>query len=234
MTPQAATPQAGKAIAFYTAKLSLLGLECKVAPCTQALKRLWQYRHRTLLAGLVLSLPLASLSTQPLLAAPTTDSVVVKILPDAQRAKRLHGEVLIQAPPAFVWGILTNYRQYQQFVPGYKQCVPLGGKHWKIAMSISRVLPTLHYQVQIQEDRASQTVAFHRVSGDLEHLSGIYRLKSQNQGTQTLLSYDLTVDAGNVPDIGLSGLLKANTKSTLQALEAKAESEHRQTIIGKR
>lgn len=147
------------------------------------------------------------------------------------QTRTVEAKIVIDAPPAAVWSVLTNYPEMKNILPGYRKSSVLRsnatGKVLDIAMKVSPILPLYNYQVQVRENRAHYRISLQRLSGDFKDLEATYKLQPQRNGSQTLLSYQLSIDPGfNVP--GMHGILKTNTEKSLKALEKRVEKDLQQ------
>lgn len=152
-------------------------------------------------------------------------------------AKTVQARMIIDAPPALVWNLLTDYPDIKNYLPGYEKSTVIRAKgttKWlDIAMRVAAFLPTYKYQVQAKEDEANLRLTLNRVSGDFKTLNANYKLVSQANGDRTLLIYNMNIDPGfSLP--GSQGLIKASTEKSLKALERHAEQEARKSLIGQR
>lgn len=187
-----------------------------------------------LMAGALLPLPAALAASQP-------DRVTISMPGNADagnvETKTLSASVTIDAPPSFVWQTITNYSRLKNILPGYEKSDVLKSagsvKTVDVAMKVSLFLPTYHYQVSVRENRSGYRLEMQRISGDFDALNATYRLQPLNGGKQTMMLYNLSLDPGfNLP--GTEAILKSSTEKTMTALRSHIESEHRQSVIGRR
>jgi ribosome-associated toxin RatA of RatAB toxin-antitoxin module len=151
--------------------------------------------------------------------------------------KSIQTRLLIEAPPQLVWQTLTNYADIKNVLPGYEKSTVLKAsgslKTVDIRMKVSAFLPAYHYQVQMKEDVPSLSLYIRRISGDFKSLNANYKLVSQNNGTRTLLVYNLNLDTGmNLP--GTQAIIRSNTEKSMKALETHILQEARKSLIGQR
>ena len=157
--------------------------------------------------------------------------------PHPATAKTVQAKLMINAPPQLVWQTLINYSDIKKILPGYERSTVLkangNSKILDIGMKVAAFLPTYHYQVQTQEDQTTYNLSLKRISGDFKALNAHYKLVAQNNGTRTLLIYNLELDTGiNLP--GSQGIIKSNTERSMKALERHIEQEARKSLIGQR
>ena len=152
-------------------------------------------------------------------------------------AKDVQARVMIAAPPALVWEMMTDYPAMKNILPGYEQSTLVSSagstKLLDIAMKVAVFLPTYRYRVQVKENKPQYRLSLHRISGDFKSLVANYQLSSQNGGTRTMLTYNLKIDPGfQLP--GSSAIIRGNAEKSLRALERHAEQQARKSLIGQR
>ena len=151
--------------------------------------------------------------------------------------KSIQTRLLIEAPPQLVWQTLTDYADIKNILPGYEKSTVLKAngslKTVDIRMKVSAFLPAYHYQVQMKENAPNYSLYIRRISGDFKSLNADYKLVSQNNGTRTLLVYNLNLDTGmNLP--GTQAIIRSNTEKSMKALETHILQEARKSLIGQR
>ncbi len=165
--------------------------------------------------------------------------LMVSVAPVAKHnsLKTVKAQVLIQAPPALVWDMLTDYPGVSEILPGYERTKVLSRSGstilMDVGMRVSSLLPLYKYRVRAQENEADRQLVMTRIAGDFKSLQANYKLTPQNHGKSTLLSYQLSIDPG-VALPGSAGLIKTNTLKSLSALERSAELAFRKGEIGQR
>lgn len=136
--------------------------------------------------------------------------------------KVIHGEADIDAPPATVWNVLTDYPNMKKILPGYtySRLLQSNGREKKVdlILKLNPITPELRYQVTFLEERHLNRILIQRISGDFDDMSGSYKLAALNNGSQTHLVYDLQIDFG-VPIPGLGFLLRNKAEADLVALQ---------------
>lgn len=174
-----------------------------------------------------------------LLPAQAAENYLMVTMPSAESAqtKNISAKVSIDAPPSYVWQIITDYERLDDILPGYEKSELVSGggtvKTLALGMKVNPFLPRYNYQVRVSENPSTQQIRLQRVSGDFKSLNAVYKLIPQNGGKQTMLVYDLAVDPGaRIP--GAGAILKASTEKTLKALQAHIEQSHRKSVIGQR
>jgi ribosome-associated toxin RatA of RatAB toxin-antitoxin module len=194
------------------------------------------FKARAILLWLLLFATLNLGTLQGIAKTDATLQVSVSSVPKSS-TKNVQGRILVEAPPAIVWQILTDYPGWVNRVPGYEQSRILKstavGKILDVTMKVNTLLPPCRYQVQTQEKKHAYQLLFQRVSGDFDEMTAIYNLSPLNNGRQTILSYTLNIDVG-VPLPGLTGILKNNAEKSLNALKRYSELEAARSAIGQR
>lgn len=155
--------------------------------------------------------------------------------PKQGNTKTVNARILIQAPPALVWDMLTDYPGWASIMPWYdkSRVLSVSGSStlMDVALRMGGFLPTYKYRVRARENKASYQVNITRLSGDFKSLTASYKLTPQNQGEATLLTYQLNIDTGfSMP--GSISLIRANTEKSMKALETHAEQAFHQRQIG--
>lgn len=201
--------------------------------------------YRVLISGLALSAGLVPCLSEPTWAAkkqaqPNTEAILLlNVAANTQTlsGKTVQAKVMIDAPPDLVWNTLTNYSELKHILPGYEKSQVIKSakseKQVAIAMKVSPFLPLYHYEVIVRENEPAYLLNLNRLSGDFKSLSATYKLLSQNNGTRTLLSYQLNIDPGfNFP--GAQNVIRSSTEKSLHALERHIELEAKKSVIGQR
>ncbi|WP_373532846.1 type II toxin-antitoxin system RatA family toxin [Vampirovibrio sp.] len=161
--------------------------------------------------------------------------VSVAATPHQGAAKTVNARVLIQAPPAMVWDMLTDYPGWAAIMPWYDKSRVLSvtgpSTLMDVVMRVANFLPTYKYRVRAQENKAQYQINMTRISGDFKSLKASYKLTPQNRGAATLLTYQLNLDTGfSMP--GSVSLIRANTEKSMKAFEKHAEQAFRKGQIG--
>jgi coenzyme Q-binding protein COQ10 len=109
--------------------------------------------------------------------------------------------IRIAAPAEAIWKVMTDCRQAPAFVPGLKSCRRIDGAadgRWEdIEQEVrySWFLPTVRYVFRAEYERPHR-IDFRRVSGDLKHVEGSWRLIETPDRSATDVEYDMYVDPG--------------------------------------
>ncbi len=161
----------------------------------------------------------------------------VNVVKTTGNLKEVSAKVIINAPPSFVWQTLTAYNELASFVPGYKKCKILSHQGnistLDVDMRVSRFMPSYKYRVRVQENVKALRLNLKRISGDFKHMDGTYQLHAIENGSKTVVTYDLKIDSGvNIP--GSTSVLKANVEKALSAVRVRSVKKHQKSLIGRK
>ena len=203
----------------------------------------------TIIAPITLS-SIPSASANPMLSAKTTTSAQTKStlndLPSEKRAALFRGEVLVDggngeffgqvlvnAPIDTAWDVLTDYDNFEKFLPNITNSELIlseGNRNVFKQDNEFRVLPFVttksSIEVQATETQPSQ-VEFSLVGGDLESLDGVWLLEpiSTAEGDRVLVTHQVSVDPGNASPRGIFySTYKSMLGDSLAAAKQEAES----------
>lgn len=157
----------------------------------------------------------------------------------AADSKIVNARVVIDASPAAVWQILTNYNDLKNYVPGYQESKVIqsngASKTVHLGVKVSKFLPTMKYQVKINENRAANQISINRISGDFQDIKATYKLIPSEGGNKTVLVYHLDITLGDkIPKIGVNKSLKASAEDILGAIQNQSASLERKSVIAKK
>lgn len=141
--------------------------------------------------------------------------------------------VLVTASKATTWEVLTDYNNFQQFLPNVATSQLLesnGNQKVFEQVNVFRVLAIAQRsRVRIAvTETYPQTIAFRLVEGDLGSLEGTWNLEpvSQIPGRQpdkVLISHQVAVDPGSNPQGLFFSIYKNSLTNTLAALKQEIE-----------
>lgn len=148
-------------------------------------------------------------------------------LTTASGVKTVNATMVINAPTNVVWNVITNYKQFTQFMPGIKQfniTQNTGStKKANVKLDVSRLMKPFDYKATISENYSRKNLTMVRTSGDLNLLKLTFSLKSLDNDSKTLLTYNINVDHGNgIPNGFANRALKSNVTKTLNAVNTVA------------
>ena len=180
--------------------------------------------------GLVLAVqPLGSCAGEP---------AKVTLSGDSAHVKMLEARVNIDAPPAAVWEVITNYGNLKNILPGYEksQVVADGPDSATVDMAIkaSSLIPAFKYRLHMTENKPAGTVTIKRVSGDFDSILASYKVIPAKGGTKTTLVYHLNIDLGKKGLPGSGGVLKSSTEKTMNAMQRACNDSYRRSLTAQR
>jgi ribosome-associated toxin RatA of RatAB toxin-antitoxin module len=124
------------------------------------------------------------------------------ILIDVQQSQKqpkgmVSALVLIDAPPATIWKIMTDCPKAPTFVPGLKSCKVLeSGKNWEIIRHDVKWIwffPKISYVFRANY-KINRRIDFVRIKGDLREMRGSWFLLPLNGTSQTVVNYKVYLD----------------------------------------
>ncbi|MGB3789464.1 MAG: SRPBCC family protein [Phormidesmis sp.] len=176
-----------------------------------------------------------SLSTQER-AALKDGQVMVSASRDGDNGQ-FTARVLIDAPIAKAWEVLTDYDNFEKFLPNIENSELLESEDNRYVfeqMNVISVIPSvidIRSRVVIESMEVyPKEVDFHLVEGDLDALQGVWQLDPvviDDQGTeQVLITHQVNIDPGNSSP---RGLFFSTYRLVLEdsLIAAKAETEKR-------
>jgi carbon monoxide dehydrogenase subunit G len=158
----------------------------------------------------------------------------VAIVQDAGSLKTLQAEALVDAPIDTVWEALSDYPNLKKLFPGYERSTVLqsSGDTTTVDLQLrpSGLLRPFRYQVRIREDKAAYTLNIQRISGDFRMIEASYRLIPVEGGSRTRVLYHLSIDLGNLPTLGTSGILKGGTARAMASIQSHCADVYRRML----
>jgi ribosome-associated toxin RatA of RatAB toxin-antitoxin module len=140
------------------------------------------------------------------------------------------GKLLVTATPATVWAVLTDYDNFEKFMPDVRESKLLESSGDKKVFEQVRVVQALIFSrktlIRLEAEEAyPQNIRFKMTSGDLKSLQGSWTLeypasRGDNQPTQILITHQISVDPGakSWRDI-FYGIYEDSLERSLQAIE---------------
>ena len=155
------------------------------------------------------------------------------ILVDVQRSEKqpkgmVNAWVLIDAPPATIWKIMTDCPEAPTFVPGLKSCKVLeSGKNWEIIRHEVKWIwffPTISYVFRA-DYKINRRIDFVKIKGDLREMRGSWQLLPLNGASQTVVSYKVYLDPSFfIPQWLVERSLMTDLPNLLAALRKKVHN----------
>ncbi len=152
--------------------------------------------------------------------------IVVHVGPDSQHVS---AAVIIHAPAAAVWKVITDCEEAPRFMPGMKVCrrldaAPDGSwENIEREYKYSWLMPAAHDVVRTEYHKP-QRIDFQRVSGDFRDQKGAWLLTASADGAATVLEYQFYVDLGFwLPRSLIQRSLRSDLPAAMKAVRARAE-----------
>jgi len=155
------------------------------------------------------------------------------ILVDVQQSEKqpkgmVSALVLIDAPPATIWKIMTDCPEAPTFVPGLKSCKVLeSAKNWEIIRHDVKWIwffPKISYVFRA-DYKINSRIDFVRIKGDLREMRGSWFLLPLNGTSQTVVNYKVYLDLSFfIPQWLVERSLMTNLPDMLVALREKVHN----------
>lgn len=144
-------------------------------------------------------------------------------------------KVTVEAPPEFVWAILTNYKDAPRVYSKVTECQVIQeegtNKLVSFRVKVFRDLITLNYTLNINENFPS-SIVWSRHCGAFKANEGYWHLEPTNQGASCLVTYAKFVDGGTIPQYFVNKELKAEMPVILDRVRVSAEGFYRNSLRG--
>ncbi len=133
--------------------------------------------------------------------------------------------ILIEAPIEKVFGIITDYEKYVEFLPEVKriQISARSGNQVEVQHEVA-MIATVRYTLRLTEDKPSR-VSWSLVKGEfMRQNQGSWLLEAQGDG-RTQATYSIEMTFGPlVPRAVVNALVETSLPKMLSAFKARAES----------
>lgn len=178
-----------------------------------------------------------------LLAGPlpgwSAETPQVEMISRSDKVKTIEASVTIDAPPATVWSVLTDYANLKNVLPGYELSDVVArnahGATVDLAVKASPMAPTFRYRVSIQENRPANTLTIKRISGDFNSILATYHVIPAAGGSKTNLTYRLNIDLGGKFALpGANHILKSSTEKSMAAMRKTCGASYRHSVTARR
>lgn len=185
-------------------------------------------RRGSVFAALILIV--AATAARPAAASPPPQ---VQVTTDpATSAGVVHGEVVIDAPPAVVWRVIIDPANTARLMAGVRSCRviqrdPAG--RWDLREQVSKggLLPSVRI-VMRTDYQPTTLIRFHRTDGDVKILDGEWRLTALDGGARTRVDYDSrVVSPFPAPAMIVRAILRKDMPETLANLRDASEAAAR-------
>jgi len=207
--------------------------------------------------AVALATPVASSVSAQTAATPQPALVAFAELPEQEQTALENGEVivsaqrdgetgkfvarvLIEAPVEKAWQVLTDYDNFEQFLPNVENSQLLeeeDNRRRFEQLNVISVVPTvIEISSRVVIDSMltpNEQVDFELVEGDLETLEGLWKLDpvagTEGESQKVLITHQVNIDPGNSSP---RGLFFSTYKLVLEdsLIAAKAEAERRATL----
>jgi ribosome-associated toxin RatA of RatAB toxin-antitoxin module len=143
-------------------------------------------------------------------------------------------QMRINASPAEVWRVLTDYNNFNQFIPNVisSRLISADGNVKIIEQISERVLFGVPIQTRMRtqnRETYQQQINFNLISGDLSKLQGYWKIEPVGSGSgsanQVLLTYQVEAQPpSGVPAAFFYDVFKNSLEPTLNAIRQAAEN----------
>lgn len=134
--------------------------------------------------------------------------------------------ILIEAPIEKVFGIITDYEKYVEFLPEVKriQISARSGNQVEVQHEVA-MIATVRYTLRLTEDKPSR-VSWSLVKGEfMRQNQGSWLLEAQGDG-RTQATYSIEMTFGPlVPRAIVNALVETSLPKMLSAFKARAEAQ---------
>jgi ribosome-associated toxin RatA of RatAB toxin-antitoxin module len=152
-------------------------------------------------------------------------------LDSGQRRGTVRAAVIIEAPPAVVFQLMSRCADAVQYVPHLRLCRVRDHAHddsWQLVeheIDFGWYAPRLRWVFRADFTR-DQKIEFHQVSGDFKANQGLWEFEPLADGTRTLLRYRAYIDPpGYVPNWLARSTFKRELPQMLTDLRRRCETE---------
>jgi ribosome-associated toxin RatA of RatAB toxin-antitoxin module len=110
------------------------------------------------------------------------------------------GKLLIKAPVKTVWSVLTDYNNFNRFLPNVISSKIVENYGNKKVFEQVNLIQALFFSKQIRfriatTENYPQQISFREVGGEVKSLEGVWRLKVISN--QVLIEHDVNIDLGS-------------------------------------
>lgn len=160
------------------------------------------------------------------------DEIVIRAALDSNaRRGTVRAAMLIDAPPAVVFQMMTSCADAMQYVPHLQSCLVrdrAADLSWELVeheIDFGWYSPSVQYTFRA-DVVADTSITFHQVSGDFKANQGIWEFEPADDGSRTLLRYRVYIDPpGYVPNWLARSTFKRELPKMLADLRRHCEAE---------
>ena len=153
-------------------------------------------------------------------AAMATSSALSVSVKSASGAYRIEGAFTVEAPPAVVWAVLTDYDRVPSFVSSMRSSTSQRGPSGRLLVTqeaVGRAGPfsrTMHVVLDVTE-QVPERIAFRDVCGGSFHsYAGSWTIAPE--GTGARVSYTLEARPRSSPPLFAKSIMSANARGLLE------------------
>lgn len=161
----------------------------------------------------------------------SSGAVAIDRQPPGNATGALRAAILVPAPPAALWAIMTSCERALRFVRELRSCTvdeasPDGRSDIRTHRLKYSILPTM--SVAFRSDYViDHTIRFRRLSGTIRNFQGSWQLAPQADGQATVVVYQLHIDVGFfVPGFIVRYALESDVPRLLGLLRDEAAQVH--------
>ena len=121
---------------------------------------------------------------------------------DKGRPELVTAGVVIDATPETVYGVITDYAHFTEFMPQLEECKVVKEREdgtrdveFSLKFKVSVMTQRIHYTARFHTYVPNEKVAFEFIKGDLKDGGGSYLLVPYENGKKTMLFYSTISDA---------------------------------------
>lgn len=139
-------------------------------------------------------------------------------------------EVSINAPIDRVYAIAKDNQSFPEFMPDLKSLTVVEADGNRVVSDYVGVIPKFLVKVRWRQedvwDDDAKTCAFRQISGDYDHMEGVWRFEPEGEGTRFIseMNYEYTVPTlGPLVKKVIHGIVVQNLDNILQAIKKRSE-----------
>ena len=147
---------------------------------------------------------------------------------------RIQAHALVRATHETIWGTLTAYEDFAQFIPGLNasHVVSRSGARSVVHQQWGVSILWFHYPLDITVlsiERSPSVLEVHRISGDLKQLDGGYLIEEAPDGRFSIVWDGLIEDATIVPDIFSTAIIRNQAQMQFRGMLREIERRSAQS-----
>jgi ribosome-associated toxin RatA of RatAB toxin-antitoxin module len=130
----------------------------------------------------------------------------------------------IDAPPAVVMSVITDFASYPSFLPEMKEAkvVRHVDHEWDVAFALA-LIRDLHYTLRLVQS-SPLAISWSLIDGAFQANDGRWVLEPRSNGARTFASYTISIQVGTfLPGSIVKQLVDRSLPNTLEHFKAEAE-----------